>query len=363
MNRNGNPQITRRDLIRYSSAAGLGLVVSALGLTVHGQKKKEEKFLTLSHSVDTTVYAPHMIAQELGYFKQLGLNCTFVIPGGGARVAQVLAGGQAGFGLGDSNHPIRISERGKPCVNLFSTDIRCSYANIVVRKELWDKGLNTVEKLASMKRDDGTPRVIAATAIGSGTWVYGNVVLSRYKSGGKPVNDQVKWANGGGTTTMLGGLKSGAFDAIMAVPVWMETAQAQGFGVPLYDISSDKAWTEVFGGNMPVTVGYALKATVEADTEMTQDYVTAIYKSMRWMKSNSPEAIFDKIGPKYMSTTPKNAVLKEIVYYKAIFNYDLIISRKDFENTKRVMIPWVTEKDYSYDALCDMRYVEAARKA
>ena len=259
--------------------------------------------------------------------------------------------------------PTKISERGKPCVNLFSTDVRCSYANIVVRKELWDKGLNTVEKLATMKRDDGTPRVIAATAIGSGTWVYGNVVLSRYKAGGRPVNDQVKWANGGNTQTMLGGLKSGAFDAIMAVPVWMETAQTQGFGVPLYDITSNKSWMEVFGGDIPVTVGYALKATLESDAEMTQDYVTAIYKSMQWLKTQSPEAIYDKLGPRYMSTTPKEAVINEIKYYKAIFNFSLAIGRKEFENTKRVMIPWVTDKDYTYDALCDMRYVEAARKA
>jgi NitT/TauT family transport system substrate-binding protein len=358
-----NLRLTRRELIQYASAAGLGLVVSASGRTLHGQPKKEEKFLTISHSVNTTVYAPHMVAQELGLFKELGLNCTFVVPGGGARVAQVLAGGQAGFGLGDSNHPIKISEKGKPCLMLFATDTRCSYANIVVRKELWDQGLNTVEKLATMKREDGSPRIIAATAIGSGTWVYGNVVLSEYKANGKPVNDQVKWTSGGSTTTMLGGLKSGQFDAIMAVPEWMDAAKAQGFGVPLYDVTSTKAWLDVFGGNVPATVGYALKSTIDADAEMTQDYVTAVYRAMQWVKSHSPEEIYEKIGPAYMATFKKEEVVNEIVYYKAIFNYDLTISRKDFANTKRVMIPWVTKQDFTYEALCDMRFAEAARKA
>jgi NitT/TauT family transport system substrate-binding protein len=246
---------------------------------------------------------------------------------------------------------------------LFGTDLRCSYANIVVRKDLFDKGLNTVEKLASMKRDDGTPRVIAATAVGSGTWVYGNVVLSGYKSGGKPVNDQVKWVGGGSSTTMLGGLKSGQFDAIMAVPIWMDVAKAQGFGVPLYDVTSDKAWNEVFGGPVPATVGMVLKSTLEADKEMSQDYVTAIYKSMQWVKTAKSEEVYDKIGPKYMGTFKKEEVIAEINYYKAIFNYDLTISKKDFDNTKRVMIPWVTKDDFSYDKLVDMSYVEAARKA
>ena len=31
---------------------------------------------------------------------------------------------------------------------LFATDTRCSYANVVVRKELCDKGVKTVEALA-----------------------------------------------------------------------------------------------------------------------------------------------------------------------------------------------------------------------
>jgi NitT/TauT family transport system substrate-binding protein len=355
--------LSRRELLRYSSAAGLAAVVSASGVNVHGQKKKEEKFLTLSHSVNTTVYAPHMVAQELGFFKELGLNCTFVVPGGGARVAQVLAGGQAGFGLGDSNHPVKITERGKPCLLLYGTDTRCSYANIVVRKELWDQGLNSPEKLATMKRPDGSPRVIAATAIGSGTWVYGNVVLSQYTAHGKPVHEQVKWVSGGSSTGMLGGLKSGQFDAIMAVPIWMDAAISQGFGAALYDVTSNEAWLRVFKGDVPTTVGYALKATIDADPEMTQDYVTAVYRAMQWMKGHKPEEIFEKIGPKYMATFSKEEVVKEIQYYQAIFNYDLRVTRKDFENTKRVFIPWVTEKDFTYDAIVDMRFVEQAHKA
>jgi NitT/TauT family transport system substrate-binding protein len=358
-----NPRLTRRQLMQFASAAGAGLVVSASGRTVHGQKKKEEKFITLSHSVNTTVYAPHLVALELGFFQDLGLSCTLLVPGGGARVAQVLAGGQAQFGLGDSSHPILISEKGKPCAILFGTDNRCSYANIVVGKQLWEKGLNTVEKLATMKREDGSPRVIAATAIGSGTWVYGNAVLSGFKANGKPVNDQVKWTGGGSSTTMLGGLKSGQFDAIMAVPEWIDAAKDQGFGVTLYDVTSDKAWADVFGGNVPATVGMALKSTIDSDKQMTQDYVTAVYKAMQWMKAKKPEEIYEKIGPKYMGAFKREDILGAIAYYQAIFNYDLIVSRKDFENAKRVMIPWVTQSDFTYDALCDMHFAEAARKA
>src|SRR3989304_5870032 len=70
--------------------------------------------------------------------------------------------GELGFALGDSNHPLKISEKGKEAVILFATDTRCSYANIVARKELYDAGLTSVEKLGSMKRPGGGKGGIAA---------------------------------------------------------------------------------------------------------------------------------------------------------------------------------------------------------
>src|SRR5207248_2721250 len=155
------------------------------------------------------------------FFEEEGVAVpSFIVPGGGAKVAQVLAAGQAMFALGDSNHPLKITEKGKDALILFATDTRCSYANIVVRKELFDRGVKSVEALGDAKLV-GRQAVVAATAIGSGTYVYGVYVLKGLKApDGKPVNEHVEWVSGGGATTMLGGLKAGKFDAIMAVPEW-----------------------------------------------------------------------------------------------------------------------------------------------
>src|SRR3990172_9271875 len=105
--------ISRRELFTRSAAAGLGLVVYAKTRNAHGQARKVETFITLSHSVNTAVYAPHLVAEAMGYYADAGLGVTFVIPGGGARVAQVVAGRQVGYAQGDSSHPLKISENGK----------------------------------------------------------------------------------------------------------------------------------------------------------------------------------------------------------------------------------------------------------
>lgn len=362
MKTNNGTGLSRRDLLKHGASAGMAVAVYATGTNVHGAKKKRLKFMTISHSVNTAVYAPHMVAEEMGYFKDSGLSVTFIVPGGGSRVAQVLAGRQVGFAQGDSGHPLKISEKGKPCSMIYGTDTRCSYANILVRKELYDAGLNTVEKLATMKRPNGQNRIIAATRIGSGTWTYGNYVLSQHQAGGKSVNKQVKWVGGGGTTTMLGGLKSGAFDAIMAVPIWMEKAIGDGYGTALFDISSGSAWKKVFGANIPTTVGYALKETISDDEELTQGYVTAVYKAMQWLKGRDPSEVFAKLGRKYMGTFTRGQVENEVKYYQAIFNYTLEISRTDFEAGKKVWVPRVTKKDWAYDEVVDMRFVHKAQQ-
>jgi NitT/TauT family transport system substrate-binding protein len=185
--------------------------------------------ITAAHSVNTTIYAAHMVANAQGFAEAEGLNMFLIEAQGGSNVRKIVAAGQVGYGLGDSSHPLQLTNRGRSSKILMATDNRCSYANIVIRKELYDQGIDTVEKLAAYRRDGNKP-VIAATGIGSGTWVYGTYVLETLG-----VGDQFNWVAGGGSKTILGGLKTGKFDAIMAVPAWYFRAEDDGYGKLLYD--------------------------------------------------------------------------------------------------------------------------------
>ena len=128
-------RLTRREFL---SAAGALPVAAALPRLGHAAARP----ITVSHSVSTFVYGQHLVAREKQFFEEEGVSADqgFIVPGGGARVVQAVTAGQAMFALGDSNHPLKITEKGKDAVMLFATDTRCSYANIVVRKELYDAG-------------------------------------------------------------------------------------------------------------------------------------------------------------------------------------------------------------------------------
>ncbi len=349
------------DRRRFLTVTALGAAGMAAG-SPRIARAQAGRAITVSHSVSTFVYGQHLVAKEKKFFDEEGVSVpSFIVPGGGARVINALTAGQAMFGLGDSNHPLKATEKGRDTMMLFATDTRCSYANIVVRKELFDKGVKSVDALADA-RLVGRKAVIAATAIGSGTYVYGVYVLKQTKApDGKSVNDHVEWVGGGASTTMLGGLKAGKFDAIMAVPEWQFAAEGEGFGKPIYDVLDEKAWNRVFGGAIPVTVGYTLKETIEKSPDLVQAYVNANYRAQQWIRKAKDDEIVELLHKPYMDTFKREDVLKSVRYYRTILDWDFVIDEKDYDNGMKVFIPTAVEKPIPYAKAVDMSFVRKAQ--
>jgi NitT/TauT family transport system substrate-binding protein len=347
--------VSRRHFMK-ATAAG----VAFAGIPRYGWAQARP--ITVSHSVSTFVYGQHLVAREKKFFEEDGVSVSqFIVPGGGARVANAVTAGQAMFGLGDSNHPLKATEKGRDTMMLFTTDTRCSYANVVVRKELYDKGVKSLEQLADHKLV-GRKAVIAATAVGSGTYVYGVYVLKGLKAAdGKPVHDHVEWVGGGASTTMLGGLKAGKFDAIMAVPEWQWEAEKQEFGKAIYDVQDEKAWNRVFGGPIAVTVGYALKETLEKSPNEVQGYVSAIYRAQQWIRKAKDEEIVELLYKPYMDTFDREIVLRSVKYYKTIFDWDCQIAPKDYDNATKVFVPIALDKPIPYAKAVEPSFLKKAQ--
>jgi len=317
----------------------------------------EAELITVSHSVNTTIYAAHMVAQAKGFAEAEGLDMRVIEAQGGSNVRKILAAGQVGYALGDSSHPLQLTNRGRGSKILMATDNRCSYANIVIRKELFDQGIDSVEQLAEYRRDGELP-VIAATGIGSGTWVYGTYVLET-----KGVDDRFNWVAGGGSKTMLGGLQAAKFDAIMAVPAWMFEAEDSGYGKVIYDISDADSWSKVFGGNIPATVVYVLDEAITENAETTQKYVNAMYKSMQWLGAASTDETFEVVGPLMPNFAPE-LVKREIDYYKKIWQVDGSFPEADFDNGAKVWFREQTKiEKLAYADVADMSFLANAQKA
>jgi NitT/TauT family transport system substrate-binding protein len=347
-------RISRRDVLKIGLA---GAGATALGaVPAWGRSPVKAAHVT------NVLYSAHLVAESVGFFKKQGIEVELVNSPAGARSAQMVAAGQVHYVLGDTGHPQRLTEQGKPTVVLLVTDQRCPYANIVVRKDLHQAGLTSIEKLAAMKPKDGGKWKAGATAIGSGTWMYGNFVLrSRPAGTGQTLNDLVEWIGIGGTKAGLGAMKTGKIDLNMAVPEGIFEAEAQGIGAVLFDVREEKEWFRVFKGPVSASGSYTLKTTVQTLKDETQAYVTAVYKAQQWIKGSSPAEI-GKALERYedMMGLSHESVVKAIEWYKPVWTYDMVFTRENYDNVNNVAKGIKAEKVYPYEEVVDSSFLKKA---
>jgi NitT/TauT family transport system substrate-binding protein len=342
--------LSRREaLIGGATSIGAGLLPS-IALA-------QSQTATLAFGPSTPVYALGPIAEAKGFFKDEKLDFKLVVGNAGTHGRQALAAGQALFAHGDASHALQLSTRGKPCKIIMASQMISSIASIVVRKDLFDAGIDTPEKLADYKRPDGSKPIIAATAIGSGTWMYGTYVFEAKKLG-----DRINWVAGGGPKTLFPGLQTKQFDAIMAVPGWIIEAQVNGFGVPIYDTVKPGVFEKDFGGTVPVLVVYTLAETVADNKPLVQAFVNGMYRAAQWVKATPVEEVYNLIGEKQYAGVNPVATKAELEFDKKTWTYDGRIDKASFERGGKVWYRKGSDiPESKYEDLVDMSFLDAAQ--
>jgi len=93
----------------------------------------------------------------------------------------------------------------------------------------------------------------------------------------------------------------------------------------------------VFKGPLAATAAYGLTSTGATLREETQAYVTAVYKAAQWMKGAATTEIARIFG-RYENAMglSRASLIKVIDWYRPVWNYDLVLTRADYENGIRV---------------------------
>jgi tetratricopeptide (TPR) repeat protein len=129
----------------------------------------------------------------------------------------------------------------------------------------------------------------------------------------------------------------------------------------LYDVADEKAWNRVFGGPIPVTVGYVLKETIEKSPDLVQGYVNANYRAQQWIRRAKDDEIVDLLWKPFMDSFKREVVLESVRYYKTIFDWDFAIDEKDYDRGMKVWVPLAVDKPIPYARAVDMSFVKKAQ--
>jgi NitT/TauT family transport system substrate-binding protein len=341
---------TRRSALTI--LAGGGVALSA------GRASAEAKGGRAIYPVAVPVYQSQFVADRAGYFRDAGLDCKLIQGGSGVKTREIIASSQGDIGIGDVTHPMQLSNHGRAGRILMPTDTRSSSVMFIIRKDLKDQGIGTLEALTQWKRPDGRKPIISVSSLG-GT----NHVWSSYYMEVMNLDDKVTWIGTGNVDTMMGSLKTKQVDVLVSSQSLLDDAQDQGWGALLFDGTDEAIWNKYIGGKVPVTAHFTIQSTIDKDPAKMQAYVTALWRAVQWIKGHSPDEIYDTIEP-YVGSTSRKANILEIVALKKVADFDGTIDAADFARGEKVWFREMTGiKPLAIAEVVSPGFVDAARKA
>lgn len=166
---------------------------------------------------------------------------------------------------------------------------------------------------------------------------------------------------------MLGALKTGSVAASMATMSMMEQARQEGWGVPIFDATTEASWNEFMGGDVPGIAALTLQDTIQKRPETVQAFVTGLVKAQNFITAHSAAEIADVIYDDYLNAFPRAAIEKTLGVYKdTVFLGDNVITEDAYNRMTAIMgdgrqFSNDEIKTVPYDKCVDMRFVRRAR--
>jgi sulfonate transport system substrate-binding protein len=341
-----------------SRRSALTVIAGGASLVAAGRARAEAISGRAIYPVAVPIYQSQFVADRVGYFKEAGLDCKLLQGGSGVKTREIIASSQGDVGIGDVTHPMQLANHGRAGRILMPTDTRSGSVMFIIRKDLWDQGITTLEKLTEWKRPDGRKPIVSVSSLG-GT----NHVWSSYYMETMGLAEKVTWIGTGNVDTMLGSLKSKQVDVLVSSLSLLDESQQQGWGTLLFDGTDEAIWNKYIGGRVPVTCHFTVQSTIDKDPPKIQAFATALWRAAQWIKTHSPEEVCDAIEP-YVGSTSRKANILEITALKKVADYDSAIDAASFARGEKVWFREMTGiKPLTMAEVVVPDFVQAARKA
>jgi NitT/TauT family transport system substrate-binding protein len=275
---------TRRRFIA-GTAAGVALTLGS-GLPRIALAASEVRKVRITQAITSLAFIQNYVAQQLGYFKEAGLDAEIIVTQGGGPDVQAVLAGDAAFTVNDGAQVLPALAKGQRLICLLSTLDR-NLINVTMNKAVADKlrisdSTPIDQKLAALKG-----LKIGITRPGALTWQLARFNLA--KAGFNPDRDATVVGLGGGLA-VAAALEKGDVDVIyISVPLGERVVHA-GKGITLIDNARGEdpslpsflmegLWTTPdFMAKNPNTCQAAVRALHRASTFIRNSDVPAIAK-------------------------------------------------------------------------------------
>jgi NitT/TauT family transport system substrate-binding protein len=335
------------------------LTVIAGGATLAAGRARAEAMSGRDiYPVAVAVYQSHFVADRAGFYKDAGLDCKLIQGGSGVKTREIIASSQGDIGIGDITHPMQLSNHGRAGRVVMPVDTRSNSVYFIIRKDLMDQGIDTLEKFAAWKRPDGRKPIVSVSSLGGTNHVWASYYMEKMG-----LDDKVTWIGTGNVDTMMGTLKTKQADILVNSLSVLNDSTAQGWGALLFDGTDETIWNKYIGGKVPVTSHFTLQSTIDKDPPKMQAFVTALWRATQWIRKHSPAEIYETIEP-YVGSTSRDGNIAEIASIQKVTDYDGVVDDASFARGEKVWFREMTGiKPLAKAEIINTTFIEAARKA
>jgi len=304
----------------------IGVIMGALlaALAGSGSAQVETSKLTLAVGGQPLyIYLPLTLAQQLGYFKEGGVDVDIVDVAGGAKALEAILGGSASVVCGFIDHTIEMQAQGKS-IKMFVLYDRYPGLVLAVTKAGQAKGIKTAADLRGAK--------IGVTAPGSSTNFFAQYMLA--KSGISA--DDASYIGIGTAATAVAAARRGVVDALVNVDPTITILAKSGDVQILADTRTTLGTIRVFGGPYPAGGLYTPPAFIERSPKTVQALATASVKALHWIKTHTAEEIADKM-PEQFYQSDKALYVASLKENLEMFSLDGRISLTGLQTIAKVL--------------------------
>lgn len=272
---------------RTFAAVSVGSIASVAAPTLWAQARLEQTRVTIAVGGKATIYnLPLTIAQQLGYFRDEGLEVDISDFAGGSQALQAAVAGAADVVSGAYEHTINLQSKGQP-FQAFVLQGRAPGIAIGISPK-------TLPHYKTPRDLKG--KRIGISAVGSSTHMVVKLILSR---AGLTASD-VTFIGVGTTTSAVAAWRAGQLDAMSNVDPVMTMLEHKGEIRIITDTRTLKGTLDVFGGPMPAGCLYAPVEFVQKNPRTVQALTNAVVRSLKWLQTAGPSDLIKTVPEAYL---------------------------------------------------------------
>jgi NitT/TauT family transport system substrate-binding protein len=344
------PDKTRKETTMKGTLAAVFVAafISCSPIVAQAKEAPEKSEVHIGAASVGITYLPVILAKQLGYFRDEGLNVTIAAFSGGSKALEAMLGGSTDMVAGAYSNTITMAAKGQKLVTI-AAQVTCPGWVFGIAS----KSAGKVKSTADLKG-----KRIGVSAPGSSTHMVVNYIL--HKAGLKP--DEVSIIGVGQAAGAVAAVRAGQIDALIVNDPVATVLTGDGSLVPLDEMRTAEGNKQVFGADYPESSIYTTQAYVAKNPRTVQAVADAIVRAERWIAKATPQQVVANVPPEYLVDN-KDLYAKAFESSRRCISTDGVITDEGARTVRDVLAafdPTIGAAKIDLAATYDNRYVKRA---